>query len=138
VTIVRELFGNANPIGEQIKINKVPFQVIGVLPEKGASWRDEDDVIVVPVLTGMHRCSARIMSIISTSRLPPRGHGCRARSDAGPHYCPPPGAAVAARGCYDVRNLADIQSAMSETSRTMSWLLAAIATISLGWAASAS
>ena len=39
-----------------IKINKVSFQVIGILPEKGAtSFRDQGDVIVIPVSTAMHR-----------------------------------------------------------------------------------
>ena len=50
MTIVRELFGGKNPIGEMFKINRVIFQVIGVLPEKGAnSFRDQDDIVVVPV-----------------------------------------------------------------------------------------
>ena len=48
VTIVRELFGKTNPIGETIKINRTNFQVVGVLPEKGSSgWRNQDDVVVV-------------------------------------------------------------------------------------------
>lgn len=35
------------------------------------------------------------------------------------------------QGSFDVRNMADIQAALSETSKTLSWLLASIATISL-------
>ena len=55
-TVMRELFGDANPIGELIKLNKVGFQVIGVLPEKGANaFRDQDDIILVPLQTAMHR-----------------------------------------------------------------------------------
>ena len=132
LTIVRELFGNANPIGEQIKINKVPFQVIGVLPEKGASWRDEDDVIVVPVLTGMHRLLGKDYVDYIDIEVATR-EGMDAAREAmldliiARHRVPP----SQREDAYDVRNLADIQSAMSETSRTMSWLLAAIATISL-------
>ena len=36
-TLVRELFGDENPLGQFIKIQGIDFQVIGVLPEKGSS-----------------------------------------------------------------------------------------------------
>jgi len=55
-TVVKELFGSQNPIGEIIKINKVSFQVVGILPVKGSNgFRDQDDVIIIPLLTAMHR-----------------------------------------------------------------------------------
>ncbi len=132
-TLVRELFGGDDPVGETMRINKVSFQVIGVLPEKGATgWRDEDDVVIVPLVTAMHRLlggdylnyidievasAAEIDAtntavndlMVSRHRVPPSQ-----RQDA-----------------YQIRNLADIQAALSETSRTMSLLLASIAAISL-------
>ena len=37
LTVVRELFGDENPIGSFIKVNKINFQVIGVMPEKGGT-----------------------------------------------------------------------------------------------------
>ena len=41
-TVVKELFGDANPLGETLKINLINFTVIGILPSKGASsWRDQ-------------------------------------------------------------------------------------------------
>ncbi|RKY38512.1 MAG: MacB family efflux pump subunit [Candidatus Omnitrophota bacterium] len=56
ITVARELFGDKNPIGKTIKINRINFRVIGVLPEKGQSPRgDRDDVVVVPVTTAMYR-----------------------------------------------------------------------------------
>ena len=56
LTVVREVFGDQNPVGEMIKLNKVNFQVIGVLPPKVATgFQDQDDVVVIPVLTAMHR-----------------------------------------------------------------------------------
>jgi macrolide transport system ATP-binding/permease protein len=133
LTVVRELFGNANPIGEQIKINKVNFQVIGVLPEKGAStWRDEDDAIVIPVLTAMHRLlGTEYVNYIDIEVA--RRDDMQAVTDAVTelmvqrHRVPPSQRTEA----YNIRNMADIQAALSETSRTMSTLLAAIATISL-------
>lgn len=48
-TAARELFGERNPIGEKIRLDKMPFRVIGVLQEKGnTGGRDEDDQIVIP------------------------------------------------------------------------------------------
>jgi macrolide transport system ATP-binding/permease protein len=132
-TVLRELFGNDNPIGEFIKINKVSFQIIGILPEKGSNgYRDQDDTILIPLNTAMHRllgkdyvdsidievqdansiegAQQQILDLLYTrKRVPPSQ-----RQDA-----------------FRVRNMADIQEAMSQTSKTMSMLLASIAAISL-------
>jgi putative ABC transport system permease protein len=55
--IVEYLFRDGNPIGELIKINKIPFEIIGVLKPKGLSYDgvNEDDVIFIPLNTGMRR-----------------------------------------------------------------------------------
>ncbi|MEL6833445.1 MAG: ABC transporter permease [Bacteroidota bacterium] len=58
MTVVEELFGpNANPIGTSIRINKVPFQIIGILEEKGGGMmgNDEDDTILAPFGTVQRR-----------------------------------------------------------------------------------
>ncbi|MBF0492599.1 MAG: ABC transporter permease [Deltaproteobacteria bacterium] len=132
-TIVRELFGTNNPLGEYFKINKVLFQVIGVLPEKGANgFRDQDDVIVIPLNTAMRRLlgkdyvdsidiEVKDASLLDTAQneiqeLVQR----RYRLDPNQQ-----------QKSFEVRNMADIQAALSETSKTLSWLLASIATISL-------
>jgi putative ABC transport system permease protein len=56
-TAARELFGAASAIGEQIRINNVPFSVIGVLAVKGQSgWgSDQDDTALVPITTARRR-----------------------------------------------------------------------------------
>ncbi|WP_374634413.1 MacB family efflux pump subunit [Ferrovibrio sp.] len=57
-TVVKALFNSdTDPLGEFILLNNIPFQVIGVLEPKGASGfgNDQDDVIVVPLSTGMLR-----------------------------------------------------------------------------------
>jgi macrolide transport system ATP-binding/permease protein len=132
-TIVREVFGGASPIGERIKLNKVPFQVIGVLPPKGATgWRDQDDIVVIPVSTAMYRLLGKLY--VDSIEL-------EARSAA--DVAPAEEAALALMvkrkrvpfsqrdDAFQVRNMADIQEALSSSSRTMSNLLAAIAAISL-------
>jgi len=45
-----ELFGGADPIGQVIKVQRVPFRVIGVLKEKGGAGM-EDDVVIIPITT---------------------------------------------------------------------------------------
>ncbi len=132
-TVLRELFGDQSPIGELIKINKVSFQVIGVLPEKGSNgYRDRDDTIVIPLNTAMHRllgkdyvdafdievknfeaipiAQQQILDLLYSKKRVPTSQ----QQDA-----------------FQIRNMADIQEAMSQSSKTMSALLAAIAAISL-------
>ncbi|MBI1827030.1 MAG: ABC transporter permease [Planctomycetes bacterium] len=49
-TTARELFGSVDPVGETIRANKVPFEIVGLLSPKGRSsdGRDYDDVILFP------------------------------------------------------------------------------------------
>lgn len=56
-TTARELFGSDDPIGADIQIGTVPFKVIGVLESWGTDphGMDEDNVVVVPISTLMHR-----------------------------------------------------------------------------------
>jgi putative ABC transport system permease protein len=56
-TAVANLFGATDPIGQQIRINKVPFEVIGVTAPKGMDINglDQDDLIIVPLETAMRR-----------------------------------------------------------------------------------
>ncbi len=131
-TIVRELFGGANPVGQSIRINRVIFQVVGVLPEKGSSpWRDRDDAIIIPVTTAMYRLAGRdhvdtIEMEIAREDLIPQAEAAaldlmRRRhrlSDSSPDG-------------FQVQNMAEMLSALTSTSRTMSMLLSTIAAISL-------
>ena len=52
-TLVPKLFKTANPIGETVRVNRVPFRVIGVLEKKGANMvgDDQDDLILMPHTT---------------------------------------------------------------------------------------
>ncbi|WP_417318195.1 ABC transporter permease [Emcibacter sp.] len=60
-TVVEELFGEEDPLGQRIRIKKVPFTVIGVLREKGqnAFGRDQDDIVVIPISTARKRIAGR-------------------------------------------------------------------------------
>ncbi|MDW7681602.1 MAG: ABC transporter permease, partial [bacterium] len=56
-TVKQEVFGDANPIGEQIRIGNVLFEVIGVLESRGTSpgGGDMDNRILIPLTTFMRR-----------------------------------------------------------------------------------
>ncbi len=56
-TVVEELFpDNPYPLGQMVKINDIPFRVVGVMEEKGgSSFGDEDDVVFVPLTTAQAR-----------------------------------------------------------------------------------
>jgi len=132
LTVVEDLFGEDNPVGESIKINRVPFQIVGVLPEKGASMRgDEDDIIMVPINTAMKRLLGRDyldaveIEAASAGELPQVQGTIRSliirrhRLSDKQH------------DVFQVLDMAELQATLSETSRTMSWLLTSIAAISL-------
>jgi putative ABC transport system permease protein len=56
-TVVQNLFGASDPVGETIRINNVPFKVIGVMEAKGLdlAGQDQDDQILVPLRTALRR-----------------------------------------------------------------------------------
>lgn len=60
-TIVREVFGGGNPLGAQLRIGNVPFEVVGILAKKGENsfGRDEDDIILAPVSAVRSRLAGR-------------------------------------------------------------------------------
>jgi putative ABC transport system permease protein len=64
-TVAKELFGDADPIGQRIRVNRTPATVVGVLEEKGASsWgQDRDDVVWMPLETVRSRVSRTESSV---------------------------------------------------------------------------
>lgn len=132
-TVRRELFGEQNPLGEMIKINRINFQIIGILPEKGGnSFRDQDDVVMIPLQTGMKRLFGKInLDMIEVEINNQENielaidHINQLLTDL--HKIP----LSQQSDAFQIRNMADIQQAMKQSSQTMSMLLAAIATISL-------
>jgi putative ABC transport system permease protein len=51
-TVANKLFPETSPVGETVRVNRVPFTVIGLLESKGSNLgNDNDDQIVVPITT---------------------------------------------------------------------------------------
>ncbi|MDD5538744.1 MAG: ABC transporter permease, partial [Candidatus Omnitrophica bacterium] len=132
-TVVRELFGDANPIGETVKINLINFKVIGILPAKGSSGpMDQDDTVLIPITTAMYRVlgkqyidsiyvEASSADTIDTAeeeidKLIIKQHRLITKDQ---------------QESFHIRNMADIKKTLESTTETMSLLLGAIAAISL-------
>ena len=132
-TVVRQLFGEESPIGETIKINKGSFQVIGILPERGAAgWRDQDDMVVVPLGTAMRRLLGKdyvdSVDIEALSAEAVEGVQQQVRDLMISRHRVP---LSQQQDAFEVRSMAEIQQALTASSRTMGFLLASIAAISL-------
>jgi putative ABC transport system permease protein len=135
-TVVDNLFGDQNPVGQTIRIKNVPFTVIGVLDRKGqsAQGQDQDDVIYVPVTTSQKKLfgtqfpgMVRIIMVKAKSAedlssaekqinelLRQRHHiGQKQDND------------------FTVRNLTQIMQAAEQSTKVMTLLLGAIASVSL-------
>ena len=132
-TVVRELFGDANPVGETIKINLLNFKVIGVLPAKGATgFHDQDDTAIIPITTAMYRVLGKeyIDSIYVEAQSPDSidtAQEAITQLIIKQHHL----VTKDEEDSFQIRNMADIKNALETTTKTMSLLLGAIAAISL-------
>jgi macrolide transport system ATP-binding/permease protein len=128
-TVFRILFPpGANPVGEYIVIGNVPFQVIGVLSPKGASpmGSDQDDVVIVPLSTGLVRLFGR--SYLSTITV--KVTDLKKISDTQDNIRE----ILLSRHRtedFNIRNMASIIATTTETQNTLTILLASVAAISL-------
>ena len=132
-TVVRNLFEDRAVIGETIRINNVLFEIIGVLEEKGinAVGQDDDDQILIPITTVMHR----LMNVIYVNSVYVAARDGtlmdKAVSDIGAilrerHRLKP-----GKEDDFSIQNQMDILRAEQETSETFTMLLGGIAAISL-------
>jgi len=133
-TVANNLFPGEDPVGAQIQIGHVPFQVIGVLTAKGqnAGGQDQDDVIIMPSTTAQNRLSGNIrLGQILASASDANGIDAAQEEIKGlmreSHKLSMDGA----EDDFTVRNQTEIAAAATSTTKVMSGLLAAIASISL-------
>ena len=132
-TVVRELFGDANPIGETVKINLINFKVIGILPAKGSSGpMDQNDTVLIPITTAMYRVLGKqyVDSIYVEATSPDT---VDAAEEAVSKLIIKQHRLITEdqQESFHIRNMADIKKTLESTTQTMSLLLGAIAAISL-------
>jgi putative ABC transport system permease protein len=137
-TPVNNLFGDADPIGETIRIKNVPFTVVGVLTAKGQSsqGQDQDDVILLPIssakrkVIGSKQANADAVDTImmqakSGAQIPAAQEEAQALLRQRHHLQP------ADADDFSVRNLEELFAAQEASSRIMALMLAAVASVSL-------
>jgi macrolide transport system ATP-binding/permease protein len=134
ISVMKQLFDeDVNPIGEMIKVNKVNFQIIGILPQKGANgWQDQDDVIVMPVTTAMRRVLGK--TYVDSIDIEARDAEIIDEMQdeiLDVMYARKRVSLSQRRDAFQIRNMSDIKETLSESNRTMSILLSSIAAISL-------
>ena len=132
-TVVKQLFPDADPIGQKIRIRNVPFKVIGVLTAKGQSamGSDQDDIIFAPATTVLDRLTGgRYInyiqaSAISTDQIDAAQQELTTIMREAHHLNP------GEDDDFTVRNQAEITEAATETSKILTILLASVAGVSL-------
>ena len=132
-TVVSNLFGGQNPIGQGIKINRINFTVIGVLPSKGAGgFRDQDDVILVPITTGMYRVFGKqYIDLLYVQGASTEGLD-KIQDDIKKLLNKRHRVSIKDQdNAFQVRNMSDIKATLESMTKTMSMLLGSIAAISL-------
>ena len=138
-TVAKQLFGSADPLDQVIRIKRVPFTVIGVLEAKGQSMlgHDQDDLILMPLATARSRVlgtasAAKQRSVGTIWVKVAEGYDTRAaeeqvRSLLRQRHRLQPGA----DDDFSLRNLAEVMAAQEASSRVLTLLLAAVASVSL-------
>jgi len=132
-TVAKNLFADGDPVGQEIRLGKTPFTVVGVLASKGqtASGSDQDDVVIVPYtaaqsrLNGFSFLGQILASAASPTDLAPAQEEIKVIMRAA-HGIPNGGT-----DDFTVRDQTAIATAATSTSSIMTSLLAAIASVSL-------
>jgi putative ABC transport system permease protein len=132
-TVANNLFPGSDPVGAQIQIGHVPFTVVAVMAARGqnAGGMDQDDVILMPYTTAQSRLSGNVRigqilaSTSSQEDIPAAQDEIKSIMRESHRL------GDGADDDFTVRNQTDIAQAATGTTRVMSALLAAIASISL-------
>ncbi|HEV7249710.1 MAG TPA: MacB family efflux pump subunit [Shinella sp.] len=128
-TVAKTLFPDGgNPLGQYVLVNKIPFQVIGVMSEMGASagGNDQDDVILVPLSTGSMRLFGQrnvrtiTVQVADATAIDQTQDAVQALLDER-HKAED----------TQITNMSSVREAFTETSNTMKLFLGSVAAISL-------
>ena len=132
-TVQQNLFGNADPIGQTVRIGTLPFQVVGVLTAKGQSGlgQDQDDGVYVPITTLQKKITGQdwLQYIMASATSQPASYAAQGQITSllrDRHRIRP-----GQDDDFTVRNLADVAQLADESSKVMTLLLASIAGVSL-------
>ena len=137
-TVRQQLFGDTDPTGQTVRIGRVPFRVAGVLAAKGQSGfgQDQDDVLVVPLDTARRRLTRAATLAPGALQQISLGIANGESLDAVQSQIEDllrqrHRIKVGDDDDFSVRNISEIVATRTQTTRLMSLLLGAVATISL-------
>jgi putative ABC transport system permease protein len=137
-TVAENVFGNADPVGSVVRVSAVPLTVVGVLERKGqSSWgQDQDDIVVIPITTANKRVlgppqplpssvnaiSVRVRDGENMKTVEDEIRGLLRQRHKLQSY---------QEDDFWIRNLSEMLQAEEASSRVLTMLLAAIASVSL-------
>ena len=129
-TVADQLFPDSDPVGQTLRIRDIPFKIVGVLEAKGFNLfgQDQDDTVIIPYTSHMKRVSRR--TFVNSIQVQAASAEVTTKVQQGitdaltlRHRSVEPD--------FTVRTQLELAQAMTATSRVMSILLAAIASVSL-------
>jgi putative ABC transport system permease protein len=138
-TVAKQLFGGADPVGQVIRVRRVPFTVIGLLETKGQSMMgtDQDDVIIMPISTARKRVlgasnMAKQRSVGAIWVKAAEGADLKAVEEQVRDLLRQRHRLQAGQDDdFSLRNLEEVAAAQEASSRVLALLLAAVASVSL-------
>jgi len=131
-TVIENIFGDEDPIGKVIRVSRVAFTVIGTIKKRGGTgFDDPDDVVIVPLATAEGRLlGTDDLSSISV-KVRSEGQMSQAVVEVEDVMRRRHRLADQQENDFMIRNQADLMSVFTQTTKTMTFLLAGIACVSL-------
>ncbi len=132
-TVADQLFPGSDPVGQEIQIRNVPFDIVGVLTPKGqtASGSDSDDVVLIPYTTAQAALSGRMFIPQILASTASEGDIAAAQDELRVLLRESRRISEGDADDFTVRNQNDLAAAAEGSTKVMTLLLAAIASISL-------
>src|SRR6266436_2199029 len=136
-TVVNTLFPDVDPVGQTIRVGKVPFFVIGTMAKKGQSafGQDQDDMLLTPLATGQRLVGRNQVKSHSVGAVYVKVRDGESLADVQDDVTSLLRQRHRLQSFQDddfsVRNLADLTAAREASASTLSLLLAAVAGVSL-------
>ena len=135
-TVAENLFGSADPVGNIVRIKKIPFTIIGLLERKGQSpqGQDQDDAVFVPLRTAQRNLvRSQKTGIVSAIIVKAKNEEVidKAESEIQSLINQRHRITGSKEADFSTRNLSEILAVAEQSSKAMSLLLGAVASISL-------
>ena len=132
-TVKKELFGDADPLGGSVRFNGITCQVIGIFEAKGQSsgGNDQDDFILIPLRT-LHRRLAGNTDISTIFVSAQEGASTtKIKEDIEQLLRERRHIGEGQEDDFFVRDMQEIMSTLTGTTRILTTLLGAVAAVSL-------